>query len=68
MFESLLEKIFNHIADWGKFWFGLIFLGSIFNAIFEQSSYFYGISNISFWAFALGGLIGLIAKIRGAWL
>jgi len=68
MFEALMEKIFNHITNWGKFWFGLIFLGSIFNAIIEKSNFFDNSPNISIWAFGLGALIGLIAKIRGAWL
>ena len=34
--QMFIEKILNHISDWGKFWFGLIFLGSIFNAILEK--------------------------------
>ncbi len=34
--EMFVEKILNHISNWGKFWFGLIFLGSIFNAILEK--------------------------------
>ncbi len=68
MFEAVIEKILDHIANWGKFWFGLIFLGSIFNAIFEKSSLFNDSFNISILSFVLGGLIGLIAKFRGAWL
>ena len=68
MFETLMEKIFNHITNWGKFWFGLIFLGSILNAIIEKSNFFDNSLNTSILAFALGGLIGLIAKFRGAWL
>ncbi|MDA9332068.1 hypothetical protein N9Q91_00110 [Gammaproteobacteria bacterium] len=62
------EKILNIILDWKKFWFGLIFLGSVLNALAEQSAYLGSIENISLWAFLLGGLIGLIAKFRGAWL
>jgi len=62
------EKILNHISDWGKFWFGLIFLGSIFNAILEKFTYLSGTSYIWVLAFGSGALIGLVAKIRGAWL
>jgi len=58
----------NIILEWKKFWFGLIFLGSILNAIAKQSAYLGAIENISFWAYLLGGLIGLTAKYRGAWL
>ena len=64
----LVEKLLNHISNWSKLWFGLIFLGSIFNQILEK---FYILSGSSFgWvlAFGSGALIGLIAKIRGAWL
>ena len=63
-----IKNMLNIILDWKKFWFGLIFLGSVLNALAEQSAYLGSIENISLWAFLLGGLIGLIAKFRGAWL
>jgi hypothetical protein len=63
-----IKNMLNIILDWKKFWFGLIFLGSILNAIAKQSAYLGAIENISFWAYLLGGLIGLTAKLRGAWL
>ena len=63
-----IKNMLNIILDWKKFWFGLIFLGSILNAIAKQSAYLGAIENISFWAYLLGGLIGLTAKYRGAWL
>jgi|TARA_B110000967_G_scaffold52565_1_gene53819 hypothetical protein len=66
--NTSFENILNIILDWKKFWFGLIFLGSVLNALAKQSAYLSSIENISFWAFLLGGLIGLIAKFRGAWL
>ncbi|MDB3856520.1 hypothetical protein N9336_00180 [Gammaproteobacteria bacterium] len=66
--NTSFEKILNIILDWKKFWFGLIFLGSVLNALAKQSAYLGSIENISFLAFLLGGLIGLIAKFRGAWL
>ncbi len=68
MINLILEKAFDHIQNWAKFWFGLIFIGSILNAFIEKSSFFQIIPNVTFWAFALGGLIGLVAKFRGAWL
>ena len=66
--NTLFENMLNIILEWKKFWFGLIFLGSILNAIAKQSAYLGAIENISFWTYLLGGLIGLTAKLRGAWL
>jgi len=63
-----VKNMLNIILDWKKFWFGLIFFGSILNAIAKQSAYLGSIENISFWTYLLGGLIGLTAKLRGAWL
>ena len=63
-----IKNMLNIILDWKKFWFGIIFIGSILNAIAKQSAYLGSIENISFWAYLLGGLIGLTAKLRGAWL
>lgn len=64
----LIQKITDHISNWGKFWFGLIFLGSIFNAVAVQFKYLASLPHISLWAFGIGGLIGLIAKVRTVWL
>ena len=64
----LVEKFLNHISNWGKLWFGLIFLGSIFNETLEKLNILSGSSYVWVIAFASGALIGLIAKIRGAWL
>lgn len=66
--EIFVEKILNHISNWGKFWFGLIFLGSVLNAILEKFTSLSGTSYIWVLAFGSGALIGLVAKIRGAWL
>jgi len=64
----LNEKILNHISNWGKVWFGFIFLGSVFNATFEKISLLSDVPYISVFAFGSGGLIGFLAKMRGAWL
>ena len=64
----LVEKLLNHISNWGKLWFGLIILGSILNETFEKFNILNGSSYIWLIAFGSGALIGLIAKIRGAWL
>ena len=64
----LIEKLLNHISNWGKFWFGFIFLGSILNAMLEKFTLLSGTPYIWVLAFGLGALIGLVAKIRGVWL
>ena len=64
----LVEKFLNHISNWSKFWFSLIFLGSIFNEILEQFTMLSGSSFLWILAFGSGAMIGLVAKIRGAWL
>ena len=64
----LVEKFLNHISNWGKFWFGLIFLGSIFNEILREFNILSGSYLVWVLAYGLGALTGLIAKIRGAWL
>ena len=64
----VVEKFLNHISDWGKLWFGLIFLGSIFNEILREFNILSGSYLVWVLAYGLGALIGLIAKIRGAWL
>ena len=63
----LVEKFFDHISSWSKFWFGLIFLGSIINELAIQSGMFISVSSLYFWTYGLGAMIGLIAKFRGAW-
>ena len=60
-----LETIFsNHISKWNMVWFGLIFWGSVFNAIAIQLEVMLG----SIIWYLCGLAIGLIAKIRGTWL
>ena len=68
MLIMLIEKILNHISNWGKVWFGFIFLGSVFNATFEKISLLSDVPYISVFAFGSGGLIGFLAKMREAWL
>ena len=63
----LVEKFFDHITSWSKFWFGLIFLGSVINELANQSGMFISVSSLYLWTYGLGAMIGLIAKFRGAW-
>ena len=58
------ELLSNHIANWNMVWFGLIFWGSVINAIAE----IYLVNNNSIFCYLFGFLLGVIAKIRGTWL
>ena len=64
----LIEKFFDHISNWKIAWFGLIFMGSIINAVLQKSSLVIDSPYVSVFAFGAGALIGLVAKMRGAWL
>tara|TARA_B000000441_G_scaffold109717_1_gene79561 strand:- start:299 stop:496 length:198 start_codon:yes stop_codon:yes gene_type:complete len=64
----IVEKILDRISNWNKFWFGLIFLGSVINAILKKSNLVGDSPYVLVFAFGAGALIGLVAKIRGAWL
>ena len=68
MMQKLGSFVTSHIQYWGKGWFGLIFLGSIFNELSKHSSYLVLIPNISHWSYAAGAAIGLISVYRGKWL
>jgi hypothetical protein len=68
MMQKLGSFVTSHIHYWGKVWFGLIFLGSIFNELSKHSAYLVSMSGISFWSYAAGAAIGLIAIYRGKWL
>lgn len=62
--DKLETILSNHISKWNMVWFGLIFWGSVFNAIAIQFEVM-----LSSLIWYLSGLaLGLIAKIRGTWL
>jgi hypothetical protein len=58
------EILTNHISNWNMVWFGLIFWGSVFNAIANRS----GLDDFSIFCYLFGLCLGLIAKFRGTWL
>jgi len=62
--DKFNELLTNHISNWNMVWFGLIFWGSVINAIAE----IYLINNYSMLCYLFGLLLGLIAKIRGTWI
>ena len=62
--DKLKTILSNHISKWNMVWFGLIFWGSVFNAIAIQFEVMLG----SLIWYLSGLALGLIAKIRGTWL
>jgi len=62
--DKLETMLSNHISKWNMVWFGLIFWGSVFNAIAKH----YEASHSSMLWYIFGLLLGLIAKLRGTWL
>ena len=62
--DKLETILSNHISKWNMVWFGLIFWGSVFNAIAIQFEVILG----SLIWYLSGLALGLIAKIRGTWL
>ncbi len=64
----IIEKFFDHISNWKKVWFGLIFLGSIISAVLQKFNLVGDSHYILVFAFGAGALIGFFAKIRGVWL
>ena len=63
-----MEKILVGFLNLNKIWFGLIFIGSILNAVSQELVVLNEVPYLSSISFLLGFVIGLIAHIRGKWL
>ena len=63
-----MEKFLEIILDHNKIWFGLIFIGSILNAVSQELVVLNQVPNLSLISFLTGFVIGLVAHIRGKWL
>ena len=66
--KALVESLSDHIENWGMVWFGLIFLGSIFNEFSLFSALNISLLNINLFPYLLGLTFGLVAKYRGSWI
>lgn len=64
----MLDILIAHIKTWRMVWFGLIFIGSILNALAAKLELINQLPNITYWCFFIGFVIGMVAKIRGKWL
>lgn len=66
--KALVESLSDHIENWGMVWFGLIFLGSIFNEFSLFNALNISVLNINLFPYLLGLIFGLVAKYRGRWI
>ena len=63
-----MGKFLEIILDHNKIWFGLIFIGSVLNAVSQELVILSEVPYLSSISFLLGLVIGLVAHIRGKWL
>ena len=63
-----MEKFLEIILDHNKIWFGLIFIGSVLNAVSQELVVLNHVPYLSLISFLTGFVIGLVAHIRGKWL
>ena len=63
-----MEKFLEIILDHNKIWFGLIFIGSVLNAVSQELVVLNQVPYLSLISFLSGIVIGLVAHIRGKWL
>ena len=63
-----MEKFLETILAYNKIWFGLIFIGSVLNAVSQELVILSEVPYLSSISFLLGLAIGLVAHIRGKWL
>ena len=63
-----MEKFLEIILDHNKIWFGLIFIGSVLNAVSQELVVLNRVPYLSLISFLTGFVIGLVAHIRGKWL
>ena len=63
-----MEKLLEIILDHNKIWFGLIFIGSVLDAVSQELVVLNQVPYLSLISFLTGFVIGLVAHIRGKWL
>lgn len=63
-----MEKFLETILAYNKIWFGLIFIGSVLNAVSQELVVLNQVPYLSLISFLTGFVIGLVAHIRGKWL
>ena len=63
-----MQKFLETNLAYNKIWFGIIFIGSILNALSQELLILSEVPYLSSISFLLGLVIGLVAHIRGKWL
>ena len=63
-----MQKFLETILAYNKIWFGLIFIGSVLNAVSQEIVVLNEVPYLSSISFLLGFVIGFVAHIRGKWL
>ena len=63
-----MQKFLETNLAFNKIWFGLIFIGSVLNAVSQEIVFLNEVPYLSSISFLLGFAIGLVAHIRGKWL
>ena len=63
-----MVKFIEIILDHKKIWFGLIFIGSVLNAVSQELVVLNQLPYLSLISFLSGFAIGIVAHIRGKWL
>ena len=63
-----MQKFLETNLAYNKIWFGLIFIGSVLNAVSQEIVVLSEVPYLSSISFLLGFVIGLVAHIRGKWL
>ena len=63
-----MKKFLEIILDHNKIWFGLIFIGSVLNAVSQELVVLNQVPYLSLISFLTGFVIGLVAHIRGCLL
>ena len=63
-----MQKFLETNLAYNKIWFGLIFIGSVLNAVSQEIVILNEVPYLSSISFLLGFVIGLVAHIRGKWL
>jgi|TARA_A100001011_G_scaffold108124_1_gene114732 hypothetical protein len=63
-----MQKFLETNLAYNKIWFGLIFIGSVLNAVSQEIVVLNEVPYLSSISFLLGFVIGLVAHIRGKWL
>ena len=66
--QRVLMPIIQHTVQWGMVWWGLLFIGSVLNAIGTRALPDANTTLIAVLAAGIGLALGVTAKVRGRWI